>query len=108
MQKNISQPEIRQEELWPELVDRPPPPFPVELLPGHCSQLCTALAASLPVPEDFIACALLGVASAALVGRVVVNPRKGYYEAIQLYLCMCAESGTRKTAALDLINGLRT
>lgn len=108
MQENISEQEIWQEEPWPELVDRPPPPFPVELLPGHCSQLCTALAASLPVPEDFIACALLGVASAALVGRVVVNPRKGYYEAIQLYLCMCAESGTRKTAALDLISGLRT
>lgn len=85
---------------WPELPDERPPLFPVELLPKDCAQLVEAIAASLPVPVDYPACALLGAVSAALVGRVVVKPREGHPEPIQLYQCMGGPSGTNKSGVM--------
>lgn len=86
---------------WADLEDQPLPRFPTDKLPQDCAAMAEAVAASLPVPVDYAACALLGAASSALVGRVVVNPRPGHYEPVQLFLGMGGESGTMKSAALE-------
>lgn len=78
------------------------PPFPAFLLPNPWDELVTAVSQSLPVPLDYAACAMLGVASAAMVGRVEVQPKTGHREAIQLYLCLGGESGTNKSAAMRI------
>lgn len=88
---------------WPELEEKPLPIFPVELLPGGCGKLCRDLAAAIAVPVDYVACAMLGAASAALTGRVVVEPWPGFREPVQLYLALCGKTGTRKTAALSAL-----
>lgn len=67
------------------------------VLPTDCAELVEAFAASIPVPVDYAACALLGAVSAALVGRVEVQVKIGYQEAIQLYQCMGGPSGTNKS-----------
>lgn len=87
---------------WPELTEEPLPRFPSQLLPDICARLVEAVAASFPVPVDYAACALLGAANAALVGRVAVQPRKDHREAIQLFLCLGGESGTNKTGPMRL------
>lgn len=87
---------------WPELADEPLPSFPAALLPDSCARLVEAVAASLPVPVDYAACALLGAASAALVGRVAIQPRQGHTEPVQLYLCLGGESGTNKSGPMRL------
>ncbi len=87
-------------DMWPELPEERPPTFPTALLPEDCAALVEAFAASIPVPVDYAACALLGAASAALVGRVEVQPRMGHREPIQLYQCMGGPSGTSKSSAM--------
>lgn len=88
---------------WPELAEEPMPLFPTQLLPEPCSSLAEAIAASLPVPVDYAVCAMLGAASSALVGRVIVEPRKGHQERLQLYLCMGGESGTNKSGPMKML-----
>lgn len=85
---------------WPELPQERPPLFPTMLLPEDCAALVEAFAASVPVPVDYAACALLGAVSAALVGRVEVQPRMGHREPIQLFQCMGGPSGTSKSSAM--------
>lgn len=80
------------------------PEFPVDVLPEMMSAHCRAVAESVQTPLDMVVCFALGVASSALVGRVEVQPKhieKDYTEAIQLYLLCRAESGERKTPALN-------
>lgn len=87
---------------WPELVEEPLPEFPTALLPEGCARLVEAVAASMPVPVDYAACAMMGAAGAALVGRAAVQPRPGHVEPIQLYLCLGGESGTNKSGPMRL------
>lgn len=89
-----------QPEAWPELVEGRPPIFPTVLLPEKCALLVNAFAASVPVPVDYAACALLGAVSAALVGRVEVQPRPGHREPVQLYQCLGGPSGTSKSSVM--------
>lgn len=87
-------------EAWQDLPEERPPTFPTMLLPEDCAELVEAFAASIPVPVDYAVCALLGAVSAALVGRVEVQPRIGHREPIQLYQCMGGPSGTSKSSAM--------
>ena len=96
-------------EPWPDIAEAPLPLFPVELLPDASAKLVEAVSASLPAPVDYAACALLGAASSALVGRVIVQPREGHREPVQLFLGLVGESGTKKSGVMRLFSGpLRT
>lgn len=86
---------------WPELPEERPPRFPSELLPEDCARLVETYAASLPAPVDYAACAMLGSASAAVVGRIRVQPWPGYQEPVQLFQCMGGKSGTKKSSVLN-------
>lgn len=59
----------------------------------------------MPAPLDFAACALLGTASAALVGRVFVQIQPGYTQPVQLWLSMTGDSGAKKTPTLNKFVG---
>lgn len=88
------------EQPWPELAEECMPLFPTRLLPDGLGQLAEDMAACIPVPVDYVVCAMLGAASSALVGRVSIQPWNGYRERLQLYLCLGGESGTNKSAAM--------
>lgn len=89
-----------QGEPWPDLAEAPLPTFPVELLPDYCAQLVEAVAVSFPAPVDYAACAALGAASSALVGRVIVQPRGEHREPVQLFLGLVGEPGTKKSPVM--------
>ncbi len=55
----------------------------------------------MPAPIDFAACALLGTASAALVGRAFVQIQHGYTQPVQLWCAMTGDSGAKKTPTLN-------
>lgn len=59
----------------------------------------------MPASIDFTACALLGTASAALVGRAFVQIQRGYTQPAQLWLAMTGDSGMRKTPTLNKFVG---
>ena len=85
---------------WPAIEEPALPAFPTACLPDDCAALVTAMADYLQAPVDFIAFAMLGCVSSALVGRVAVSPFEGYEEPVQLYLCLCAASGEKKSPAM--------
>ena len=88
---------------WPELAEECMPLFPTRLLPDRLGQLAEEMAACIPVPVDYVVCAMLGAASSALVGRVSIQPWDGYRERLQLYLCLGGESGTNKSGAMRVM-----
>lgn len=88
---------------WPDLPEDTLPVFPTDLLPGICGELVRAVAASVPMPVDYAACALLGSVSAAVVGRVRVRVTPDYAVPLQLYCGMAGESGTGKSPAMKML-----
>lgn len=87
---------------WPDVQEQPLPVFPVGVFPDFCRDLVLAASQSLAVPIDYCAFAVLGVLSSAAVGRFVVKAANEHAEAIQLYLGLAGESGTRKTSCINL------
>lgn len=57
----------------------------------------------MPAPVDYVACAILGAASAALVGRVSVQLKDTWEEKTQLYLGLVGNSGSKKTPVINTI-----
>ena len=88
---------------WPELPEETLPLFPTELLPGFCGELVRAVAASIHAPVDYAACALLGAASSAIVGRVSVRLTPDYATPVPLFCGMGGESGTGKSPVMKKI-----
>lgn len=96
-----------QREDWPELPDGEQglPEFPTNALPDELRALVRGLAKAQQVSEAMVAAFALGVASAALVGRAVVQPKKSHLEAIQLYILCMGKSGERKSGVLRVLKG---
>ena len=90
----------KEPEPWQDLPEERPPIFPTVLLPERWGKLITDYAKAVVVPVDYVACAMLGTVSSAIVGRIDVVPRDGQWESVQLYQFFCGEPSTRKTAAL--------
>ena len=90
---------------WPELPTQTLPDFPVDALPDEVAAYCRAVADSIQVAPDMVACFLLGAASAALVGRISVQPIRtsDHREPIQLYLLCRGSPGERKSATLSAV-----
>ena len=90
---------------WPELPTQALPGFPVDALPDEAAAYCRAVSDSIQVAPDMVACFLLGAASAALVGRISVQPIRGsdHKEPIQLYLLCRGSPGERKSATLSAV-----
>lgn len=59
----------------------------------------------MPTPVDYVACAILGAASAALVGRASVQLTPIWKERLQLYLGLVGNSGSKKTPVMSAICG---
>lgn len=92
---------------WNTDLKRPRPSFAslISILPPDIATFIMAVA-------DYIQCdlaiaffAFLSVVSAALVGRVIVHPfaDSSYHEAVQLYILLVADSGERKSSAMNFM-----
>lgn len=80
---------------------RAPAAFPVDSLPRWAGEYVTALGTATQTPYDLAACCVLGVLSAAAGGRVVVQPRPGWREPVNLYLLPVLPPGSRKSAVVS-------
>lgn len=77
------------------------PPFPVHLLGEKLARFVTAAAASLQVPVDLVAVAVLATISTATGGRVRVTLKEGWSESTALWFVALADSSERKTPGMD-------
>lgn len=93
---------------WVELPDgaRALPDFPTDALPDDLANLVHNFAGAYQAPEGLVAAFALGIAFAAIVGRVDIQPKNrepNYTEQGQAYILVEGASGERKTPVLNML-----
>jgi hypothetical protein len=73
------------------------PPFPLYTFPEPAQQVALTVAAHAQAPIDLAACNMLGIVSAATIGKARLEPQPGLYEELPLWLAPALPSGERKT-----------
>jgi hypothetical protein len=79
------------------------PPFPVQALHGWIGDAVTALSRALALPADIPALLALSALATAVQRLVRVCVRPGWSEQTNVYTVGVAESGERKSAAVDYL-----
>ncbi len=91
------------EELHVEPGEEVLPAFPVEELPPPLGELLASVSRAFQVPSDLTLVLALGTVAAATVGRLVVDVRPGWTEAVNLFVGAIARSGERKTPLISYL-----
>ncbi len=99
------------EEPWPEIVplDVPDlPEFPTHVLPEVLRRWVEAESHATQTPADLAGLLAMAVCSACIARRVVVEPRAGWREPVNLFTAVLLEPGNRKSAVFaDAMKPLR-
>lgn len=77
------------------------PPFPTRALAGWQADFVHALAVATQTPPDMAGLFTLAAVSTAAARRVVVVPRLGFIEPINVYAVVILPPATRKSAVVD-------
>ena len=98
-------------EPWPEIVSFDVlelPEFPTEVLPHGLREWVEAESHATQTPADLAALLALSVCSACIARRVVVEPRLGWREPVNLFTAVLLDPGNRKSAVFaDAMKPLR-
>lgn len=76
-------------------------PFPVESLGGALGEYVKAVAESLQVPVDMVGTVCLGILAACVQGKWAIRAGADWCEPLNLFTCIVAEPGERKSAVLS-------
>jgi 5S rRNA maturation endonuclease (ribonuclease M5) len=97
--------------VWPEFEPferNDLPSFPAETLPKRLSEWVRAESRATQTPLDLSALLSISVISARLARKVVVQPRHGWVEPVNLYVSVLLDPGNRKSAVFsDAVRPLR-
>lgn len=80
------------------------PAFPIEELPPALENYVREVAENKQVAEDMAAVAALAMVSLAVQGKVLVNPKPGWIEPVNLYEVVVALPSDRKSPVLNAIS----
>ncbi|MDD4270175.1 MAG: DUF3987 domain-containing protein [Thermoguttaceae bacterium] len=98
-------------EPWPELErfdERSLPGFPAHVLPAVLREWVETESHATQTPPDLAGLLALAVCSSLIARRVVVEPRPGWTEPVNLYVAVLLEPGNRKSAVFaDALAPLR-
>jgi hypothetical protein len=86
---------------WPEIQpfdSQDLPEFPAHVLPGVLRTWVEAESHATQTPADLAGLLALAVCSATIARRVVVQPRPGWREPVNLFVAVLLEPGNRKSA----------
>jgi putative DNA primase/helicase len=96
---------------WPEILSLDElnvPDFPTEALPEVLRRWVQAESHATQTPADLAGLLALAVCSATIARRVVVEPRAGWREPVNLFVAALLEPGNRKSAVFaDALRPLR-
>ena len=96
---------------WPEIISFDVldlPDFPTHVLPSVLRDWVEAESHATQTPSDLAALLALSVCSVGVARRVVVEPRSGWREPINLFTAVLLEPGNRKSAVFaDAMKPLR-
>jgi len=79
------------------------PPFPTDALPEWLAEFVASLATETQTPTDLPGAMVLGVLAAAAGGRAVVQPRAGWKEPCNLFICTAMAPGNRKSGVVERV-----
>ena len=79
------------------------PGFPVEALPGWCSEYVRALALATQTPPDLAAVLALSVVATCAAKRARVELREGWIEPLNLFVAVVLPPASRKSAVFSAI-----
>lgn len=85
----------------PLTVETDLPAFPVDALPGWVGDMVNATATTTQTPADLAGSLVLSCLSAAVAGRLLIEPVPGWVEQASLYTCVALGPGNRKSAVFD-------
>lgn len=97
------------EPVWDEPVPFPDDPsahapsFPIEVFPENAQRVACTVAGHAQAPTDLAASNMLGVVSAALLGKVKVETQPSLLEEVAVWMAPALPSGERKTTTQRLI-----
>lgn len=89
---------------WPEIISfdaQELPSFPTHVLPDPLRRWVEAESHATQTPADLAALLALSVCSVGIARRVVVEPRPGWREPVNLFAAVLLEPGNRKSAVFD-------
>ncbi|MGD9721417.1 MAG: DUF3987 domain-containing protein [Pirellulales bacterium] len=89
---------------WPEIISLDTvslPEFPTHTLPGVLREWVEAESHATQTPADLAGLLALAVCSSTIARRVVVEPRPGWPEPVNLYVAVLLEPGNRKSAVFS-------
>jgi hypothetical protein len=92
------------EQPWPEIVPFDVvdlPEFPADALPGALREWVEAESHATQTPADLAGLLALAVCSATIARRMVVEPRAGWWEPVNLYTAVLLDPGNRKSAVFS-------
>ncbi|MBX3435418.1 MAG: DUF3987 domain-containing protein [Pirellulales bacterium] len=96
---------------WPEIVsfdELDLPDFPTHALPGVLREWVEAESHATQTPADLAGLLAMAVCSVGIARRVVVEPRPGWREPVNLFAAVLLEPGNRKSAVFaDAMQPLR-
>lgn len=78
-----------------------PPAFPVDVLPTWWHQFAKSTAEATQTPVDMVASVTLGVLSACVAGKTVIEPSAGWIEPTNLYTVAAMSPGNRKSSVFS-------
>lgn len=82
-------------------VESKPAPIHPNVLPGILGKFAQAVARHTDTPNDLAILTVLGATSAAVAGKMEVEPEAGYSEPVLLWVATVLESGNRKSAVME-------
>jgi hypothetical protein len=89
---------------WPEIIlldTNSLPEFPTHALPGVLRNWVEAESLATQTPADLAGLLALAVCSSTIARRVVVEPRPGWEEPVNVYVAVLLEPGNRKSAVFS-------
>lgn len=76
------------------------PPFPVECLPDDVKNFALALSETAQTSVDMPAVTALAVLAMCVQGKIIINPKPGWIEPLNLYAVVVAPPAERKSAVV--------
>ena len=80
------------------------PAFPAEVFPAWLSEFVSALSVSTQTPADLAAMMCLSGLATCLAKRIVIAPKPGWSEPVNLYTVTFLAPGNRKTAVVRAVS----
>ena len=89
---------------WAPILIETGKPFPFHVFPGWLVTLCFEIAMLIGLDVEYVAAVILGVVSAAVVGRIGFQVSKTQFVRAQEYICTVGSASAGKSPAIEMLS----